>query len=94
MRGKELNGVSDYSFQLPKRTIIHETCAVEVSGGRFASLYATKKKIKAMLVLLFTRRSYARPRWREELAHRIWTPGIAGSTPVARRGFSVTKPVS
>ena len=52
-----------------------------------------QKKIKAMLVLLFTCRSPARPRWRGGLARRIWTPGIAGSTPVARR-FSVTKPVS
>ena len=28
------------------------------------------------------------------LAHTLWMPGIAGSTPVARRGFSVMKPVS
>ena len=52
------------------------------------------KKIKAMLVLLFTRRSPVRPRWRGGLTHTVWMPGIAGSTPVARRGFSVMKPVS
>ena len=45
------------------------------------------KKIKAMLVLLFIRRSPARPRWRGGLTHTVWMPGIAGSTPVAQARF-------
>ena len=51
MRGKD--GLSGHSFILPKRTIIHENVPLKF---RVASLQKTcyPKKIKAMLVLLFT----------------------------------------
>ena len=57
-------------------------------------LYKEKSKLCWLLVLLFTRRSPARPRWRGGQTHTVWMPGIAGSIPVARRGFSVMKSVS
>ena len=86
--------ISDHFFKLPKRTIIHEICAFRSLGWAFCLTTLCIKKIKAMLVLLLTRRFSVRSRWRGGLTHTVWMPGIAGSTPVARRGFSVMKPVS
>ena len=36
---RTLNALSDHDFKLSKRTIINQMCAIDRSGGRFASLY-------------------------------------------------------
>ena len=38
---RNLNGLSDHTFKLPERTTNNKIFVIEVSGGRFASLYPT-----------------------------------------------------